>query len=86
MKAFPFRQLAPNGCLAEFPFLIESAKRYWLLGCWAAWLVGLPRLWLWLSGLSETKTWPFSRRRLANVFAIAVLPNGYQVQLFYDFL
>lgn len=83
------------GCLAGFPFLIESAKRYWLLGlelleaagaAESAWLVGLPRLWFWLSGPSETKMWPFSRRRLANIFAVAALPNGHQVQLFYDFL
>lgn len=46
----------------------------------------LERYWFWFSVLGdclagETKTWPW--RRLASV---AALPNGHQVQLFYDFL
>lgn len=60
----------------------------WLWLCFPIAILGyfLERYWFWFSVLGdcltgETKTWPL--RRLASV---AALPNGHQVQLFYDFL
>lgn len=78
MKAFPFCHLNP-GWLPHW---------LWLWLCFPIAILGyfLERYWFWFSVLGdclagETKTWPW--RRLASV---AALPNGHQVQLFYDFL
>lgn len=78
MKAFPFCHLNP-GWLPCW---------HWLWLCFPIAILGyfLERYWFWFSVLGdclagETKTWPW--RRLASV---AALPNGHQVQLFYDFL
>jgi len=88
MKAFPFTRhnspfISSVDCRLLLALFYRIAQTI-LAGLLLLWF------WFWLTGSrserSETKTWPYPRRRLANVFPVAVLPNGHQVQLFYDFL